>query len=68
MSPPILPRTIAAIERVMAGEPISDVSRATGVDRSLIHKRLRKLGLTAPKRGRVGRPLGSPNKPKATAG
>lgn len=59
MSRPIHQSTLDALARVMAGEPISDVARATGVDRSLIHRRLKALGQRAPKRGGIGRPKGA---------
>lgn len=59
MSRPIRQSTLDAIARVMAGEPICDASRATGVDRSLIHRRLKALGQHAPNRGGIGRPKGA---------
>ena len=56
MSRTIAATTLAAIARIMAGEPISTVSRATGVSRATLHRRLRASGLTAPKMAQMGRP------------
>ena len=52
----VAPATLAAVARIMAGEPICVVARATRVDRSTLPRRLRAAGLTAPKMAPMGRP------------
>ena len=59
MSRTTAPETLAAIQRIMAGEDVTTVARAMQLNRSTLHRRMKAMGLVSPVKGRRGRPVKS---------